>query len=56
VTLTRQRAVALLTSPPPAPLDSRLVEEVVTTDADVEIGAGPEVRGTTLALLLAAAV
>jgi uncharacterized protein (TIGR03083 family) len=99
-TLARLRAVARRTSTPPAPLDTRLVEEVVhgedvrrplglrrayppeavvralrlqlrtlasfggaketaarirltATDAGVAIGAGPEVRGSALALLLA---
>ena len=99
-TLARLREVALRRSTPPAPLDSRLVEEVVhgedvrrplgltrsypqeavvralrlqvgtpasfggakelvagvrlrAADADVVIGAGPEVSGPTLSLLLA---
>jgi len=99
-TLERLRQVASRTSTPPAPLDSRLVEEVVhgedirrplgltrhypteavvrslrlqartpasfggakelvtrcrlaAVDADVSVGAGPEVRGTALSLLLA---
>jgi len=99
-TLDRLRAVAQRRSTPPAPLDSRLVEEVVhgedirrplgltrayppeaviralrlqvgtpaafggakelvagvrlrAADADVAIGAGPEVSGPTLSLLLA---
>ncbi|MGV0813664.1 maleylpyruvate isomerase family mycothiol-dependent enzyme [Mycolicibacterium boenickei] len=98
-TLEQLRRVASRTSTPPAPLDTRLVEEVVhgedirrplglshtyseeavvralrqqarvsrsfggakelltqvrvtATDADLSIGAGPEVRGTALALLL----
>jgi uncharacterized protein (TIGR03083 family) len=100
-TLEQLRRVASRTSTPPAPLDSRLVEEVVhgedvrrplgitrsypretvaralrlqartpasfggakelvarvrltATDADVSIGAGPEVSGTALSLLLVA--
>ncbi|MGA5537737.1 maleylpyruvate isomerase family mycothiol-dependent enzyme [Mycolicibacterium nivoides] len=100
-TFARLRQLASRTSTPPAPLDSRLVEEVVhgedirrplgltrsypeeavrrsllqqaatsakfggakelltlvrftATDADLSIGDGPEVRGTMLALLLAA--
>ncbi|MFG2651412.1 maleylpyruvate isomerase family mycothiol-dependent enzyme [Streptomyces sp. NPDC048436] len=100
-TLERLRRVASRTSAPPAPLDTRLVEEVVhgedirrplgishsylpeavvrslrlqartsasfggakervagvqlaPIDADLLIGAGPQVRGTTLSLLLAA--
>ena len=100
VTLARLRQVATRTSTPPAPLDSRLVEEVVhgedirrplgikrayppevvirslryqartpvsfggakqriasirlrATDADVSIGAGPEVSGPVLSLLMA---
>lgn len=99
-TLQRLREVASKRSTPPAPLDSRLVEEIVhgedirrplgltreypreavvralrlqartaasfggakelvapfrltTTDADVSIGEGPEVRGPALSLLLA---
>ncbi|MGW6540664.1 maleylpyruvate isomerase family mycothiol-dependent enzyme [Streptomyces sp. NPDC055051] len=101
-TLARLRQVASRRSTPPAPLDSRLVEEIVhgedirrplglsraypqeavvrslrlqartpasfggakelvsrtrltATDADVSIGAGPEVRGPALSLLLAVA-
>ena len=100
-TLRRLRAVATRTSTPPAPLDSRLVEEVVhgedirrplgitraypveavtralllqartsasfggakelvsrvrlvATDAEVAVGAGPEVRGPVLDVLLVA--
>ncbi|MFE6864341.1 maleylpyruvate isomerase family mycothiol-dependent enzyme [Nocardia sp. NPDC057668] len=99
-TLERLRSVVSRTSTPPAPLDTRLVEEVVhgedirrplgishkysgeaveralrlqartsrsfggaqelvalvsvvATDSDLRLGAGPEVRGTVLALLLA---
>ncbi|MGX1807815.1 maleylpyruvate isomerase family mycothiol-dependent enzyme [Nocardia sp. NPDC055321] len=99
-TLAAMRAVVSRTTTPPAPLDTRLVEEVVhgedirrplgieheyageavaralrlqaktsrsfggakelvarvsvvATDADLRLGAGPEVRGTAVALLLA---
>jgi hypothetical protein len=61
-TLERLRQVASRTSTPPAPLDIRIVEEVVhgedirralgpATDLDLSIGQGPEISGPALALL-----